>query len=206
MTRDMLRIISARPIERKVLRKHARKARANHAVKCSLSRGKIPKRQPLTELYVNDSFTQDRDACKKELQRRGAEVYVDPEETTGGTSEYTKYGDRQFSEDGRVAGITVDLVLQARARMLENMGNGPEDAIVSEMIQLLPRENIYAITRCFPDRYMGLDDAPSSRRIVKLIFLRKTRCGTEERDKKLRGYCADVRDVDVACGVYYSSS
>ena len=81
--------------------------------------------------------------------------------------------DRQFAEDGRAAEITVDLVLQATARMLENMGNGPEDAIVSEMIQQLPQENIYAITRCFRDRFMELDDAPSSRRIVKLIFLRK---------------------------------
>ena len=31
---------SARPIERKVLRKQARKARADHALKCSLSAGK----------------------------------------------------------------------------------------------------------------------------------------------------------------------
>ena len=107
----------------------------------------------MTELYVTDRFTGDREVWKKELQRRGAEVYVDPEETTEEQAKwiakYTKYGDRQFSEDGRVAGITVDLVLQARARMLENMGNVPEDAIVSEMIQLLPRENIYAITDAF---------------------------------------------------------
>ena len=107
------------------------------------------------------------------------------EEQAKWIAKYTKYGDRQFSEDGRVAGITVDLVLQARARMLENMGNGPEDAIVSEMIQLLPRENIYAITRCFPDRYMGLDDAPSSRRIVKLIFLRKPHAAPK---KGIRSY------------------
>ena len=38
---------SARPIERKVLRKQARKARADHAVKCSLlPRGKYRKENP----------------------------------------------------------------------------------------------------------------------------------------------------------------
>ena len=139
-------------------------------MKCSLSLGKNTEKTTLTELYVNDSFTQDRDAWKKEFQTRGAEVSVDPEETTEEQAKwiakYTKYG-RQFSEDGRITGITVDLVLQAKARMSENMGNGPEDAKVSEMIQLLPRENINDITRCF------LDNAPNSRRIVKLIFLRK---------------------------------
>ena len=168
---------SARPIDRNVLRKQARKARADHVVKCSLLPRKIPKGKPLTELYVNDSFTQDRDAWKKELQRRGAEVYVDPEETSEEQAKriakYKKDCNRQFTEDGRVAEITVELVLQARARMLENMAMGQKMPIVSEMIQQLPQENIYAITRCFRDRFLGLEDAPSSRRIVKLIFLRK---------------------------------
>ena len=102
---------------------------------------------------------------------------MDREETTEEQAKriakYKKDCDRQFTEYGRVAEITVDLVLQARARMLDNIGNGSEDAIVSEMIQQLPQENIHAITRCFRNRFIGLDDAPSSRRIVKLIFLRK---------------------------------
>ena len=40
-----------------------------------------------------------------------------------------KKGNLQFTEDGRNAEITVDLVLQARARMCDNKVNGPEDAI-----------------------------------------------------------------------------
>ena len=32
-------------------------------------------------------------------------------------------------------------------------------------------------------------------------FLAKTRCSTEEIDKMLHGYCADVSDVEVVCGV-----
>ena len=101
----------------------------------------------MTELYVNDSFTQDRDAWKKELQRRGAEVNEKTEEQAKWIAKYKKDGDRQFTKMGELLrSITVDLVLQSRARMLENVGNGPEDAIVSEMIQQLPQKNMYAIT------------------------------------------------------------
>ena len=65
-----------------MLRNHAKRARADHAVKCSLMPGKkIPKRKPLDVLYVNGSFTEDREEWKKELQRHCDEVYVDPEET-----------------------------------------------------------------------------------------------------------------------------
>ena len=49
----------------------------------------------------------------------------------------------QFTEDGRNAEITVDLVLQARANLSDNKVNGPEDAIVSEMIKQLPLEKIH---------------------------------------------------------------
>ena len=72
---------SARPIESKVLMKQAWKARAEHAVNCSLMPGKsIPKRKPLTELYVNGSVTEDTGAWEKELQKHCAEVFADPEE------------------------------------------------------------------------------------------------------------------------------
>ena len=72
---------SARPIESKVLMKQAWKARAEHAVNCSLMPGKsIPKRKPLTELYVNGGVTEDTGAWEKELHGHCAEVYADPEE------------------------------------------------------------------------------------------------------------------------------
>ena len=57
--------------------------------------------------------------------------------------------------------------------MPENKVSGPEDSIVSEMIKKFPQEKIYEITRGFQERFMELNDAPSSWRIVKLIFLRK---------------------------------
>ena len=59
---------SSSPIERKGLMKQARNARAERAVKCSLMFGeRASKRNPLTELYVNSSFTEDRGAWEKEF-------------------------------------------------------------------------------------------------------------------------------------------
>ena len=75
------------------------------------------------------------------------------------------------------AEITVDLVLQARAKMADNKVNGPDDAVVSEMIKQLPWEKIYTITRWFQERFMGQMEAPSSWNIVRLVFLREPRKG-----------------------------
>ena len=47
------------------------------------------------------------------------------------------------------AEITVDLVLQAGAKLSDNKVNGPEDAIVSEMIKKLLVEKIYTISSAF---------------------------------------------------------
>ena len=81
-----------------------------------------------------------------------------------------KQGDKQFTLEERSAEITVDLVLQARAKMCDNKVNGPEDAVVSDMIKQLPLEKIYTDTKCFQDRFVGQMDAPSSWKIVKLVF------------------------------------
>ena len=71
---------------------------------------------------------------------------TDPEETKEVQEKRIEYlnkkGDRRFTDDGRGAEITVDLVLQARAEMSENKVNGPEDAVVNEMIKQLPLEKI----------------------------------------------------------------
>ena len=45
-----------------------------------------------------------------------------------------KKGNQQFTMEGRNAEITVDLVLQARAKTSDNKVNGPEDAVVSEVL------------------------------------------------------------------------
>ena len=65
------------------------------------------------------------------------EVYTDQEETKevqeNRIEHFKKIGDQQFTVDGRIAESTVDLVL--RAKMSDNKVNGPEDAVVSEMIK-----------------------------------------------------------------------
>ena len=81
--------------------------------------------------------------------------------------------DRHFTDDGRVAETTVDLVLQARAKMSENNVNGPEDAVVSVMTKLLPLDKIQKITRCFQERLVGQIEAPISWKVVKFGFFRK---------------------------------
>ena len=55
--------------------------------------------------------------------------------------------------EGRNAEITVDVLLQAGAKMSDNNVNGPDDAVVSEMIKHLPLEKICIITRCFQERF-----------------------------------------------------
>ena len=85
----------------------------------------------------------------------------------------TSKGDQQFTVDGRRAEITVDLVLQARAKMADNSVNGLEGRVVSEMIKQCLLEKISIITRCFQECFMGLMEAPSSWKIVRLVFIRK---------------------------------
>ena len=58
--------------------------------------------------------------------------------------------------------------------MSENKVNGPEDAIVSDMIKRLPMEKIYTFfARCFQERFMGMMEYSSSWKVVRLVFLRK---------------------------------
>ena len=69
---------------------------------------------------------------------------------------------RQASRGRRGAEITLDLVLRARARMVEEEVHGPEDPVVTEMIRELPQEKIFDITKRFQKRLMGEEEAPSS--------------------------------------------
>ena len=82
-------------------------------------------------------------------------------------------GDNLFTEKGIGAEITLDLVLQSSAETSENKVNGPEDSIVSEIIKQFPQKKICETVTCFRDRFVELDDAPCSWRIVKLAFLGK---------------------------------
>ena len=101
------------------------------------------KRKPLTELCVKGNFTEDREERQKELQRHGEEVCADHEETKEVQENridcFKKKGCQQSTVDGREAEITVDLLLQARAKMSDNKVNEPEDAVVSEMIKIVKK-------------------------------------------------------------------
>ena len=69
-------------IKWRVLRRQARKARAEHLIRCNLVPvKKKANRKPLTELYVKGHFTEDRTEWQKELQRHCEEMYTDMEET-----------------------------------------------------------------------------------------------------------------------------
>ena len=148
--------------------------------------------------------------AKKELQRHCGEVYTDQDETRAVQEKRIEYfkkeGVRQCTDDGRRAEITVDVVLQAMAKMFDNKVNGAGDAVASETIKQLPLGKIYIGTRCFQERFMGLMEAPSSWKIVKLVFLTKTGCGAQKIDLKLQSHCADISDDEVVRVLYCSSS
>ena len=47
----------------------------------------------------------------------------------------------------------------------------------------LPQEKIYEVARCFQPRFMALEDAPSSWRIVKLVLRKPDAAPKKERDQ-----------------------
>ena len=126
--------------ERQVLKKQARTARANHLVRSSMEPGeRKTRRKPVLELFVDGAYTENTEDWQKEPQKHCESVYVDPEETKEVQQKRIKLfkmrRDRHFSEDGRAVEISVDLVLQARAKLRSNKVSGFADAVVSEMIR-----------------------------------------------------------------------
>ena len=111
-------------------------------------------------MYVKGHFTEDRVEWRKELQSHCEELCTHQEETKVVQERRTEYcekrGNQQFTEDGRG--------LQARAKLSDNKVNGPEDAIVSEMIKKFLLEKICTIARCFQEGFMGLMESPRPRR------------------------------------------
>ena len=137
---------SLRPDERRVLRRQAGKARAAHLVKCRLALGqRRVLRKPLRELHINGGFSENREDWRKELQRPWREVHVDRRRRSRsrgrGSHGTPKKGSNSLPKQGRVAEISVDLELQAKALLSDNEVSGPEDSVVSELIKQLPLEN-----------------------------------------------------------------
>ena len=186
-------------IRGKALKKQARQARAEHLVKCCLEPGrKKANREPLTELFVKGQFTEDREEWQEELQRHCEEVYTDLDETKEAQESRVEYfrktGNQQFTKEGRNGEITNDLVLQARAMLSDNKVNGPEDAIVSEMIKKLPMEKIYTFAECFQEEFLGQMDAKFVE-CCETGLLEEAGCCTEERNQKLQSNSFDIGDI-----------
>ena len=119
-------------------------------------------------------------------------------------TKFTEDGDRHFADQGRVAEITLDLVSQARAKMSEDTVKGPEDAIVSEVINQLPQENILRNHKMLSRTIHGAGRCAQFMEDRETHLPAETRCSTEDRDKKLQGFCADVGDVEVVCDLCHS--
>ena len=114
--------------------------------------------------------------------------------------------DQEFTKDGRGAEITIDLILQARTQVWDNEVNGPEDAVVSDMIKQLPQEKIYIIRKCFQERFMGQTEAPSSWKVVNLVFLRKPDAEPQKGIRNYKAVALNVGDVEVGTHRVPSSS
>ena len=84
-------------------------------------------------MHGSGVFTEDTAIWKEELQRHCEEVYEDVEATIekqeDRIKEYKTKGNRHITEEGRFPEFTIDLVLQARAKMPEGL-NG--------MVQRIP--------------------------------------------------------------------
>ena len=160
---------------------------------CQYANKDKTKKKPLSE-FLNGCFTEHREEWQKELQRYCEEVYTDQDDTREVQEKriehFKKKGDRHFTDDGRGAEITVDLVLLVKAQMSENKVNGQEDAVVTEMIKQLLVEEIFICCEVFSGTLMGQMDAPSSWKIVRLVSLRKPDAEPKKRDQKPQGHHA----------------
>ena len=87
-----------------------------------------------------------------------------------------KKGDQQFTVEGRTLEITVDFVLQARAKMSDNKVNGPDDQAAA-LGQNLHCYEVFSGTLHGPD---GISKFVEDREIG---LLEKTRCCPGKRDQ-----------------------
>ena len=94
---------------------------------------------------MNGEFSENREDWRKELERHCGELYVVGGDDRGADAEDRMVHRKKvehFTEQGRVAEISVDLELQAKTLLSDNKVSGPEDSVVSEMIKQLPLEKI----------------------------------------------------------------
>ena len=115
---------------------------------------------------------------------------------------------KHFTEVGRIAEITSDFVLRARARMKEQEKViGAEDSVVAELIKEVPQEKLFEITGCFQGRFMGQEGAPQPLANSKICFFSgEARHRTKKGNQKFQEDCAHVGDVAVVRDLHYFTS
>ena len=158
---------------------------------------------------MKETFTEDREEWQKGLQKHCEEASTDQKETQEVQEDriehIKKKGDQQFTVLRRTAEITVDLVLQARAKMSDNKVNRRGGVIVRETIKQLSLEKHPHCHEMFSGTLHGPDGISKFVEDREIGLLEKTRCCPGKRDQKLQGNCADISDVEVVCILYYSS-
>ena len=121
---------------------------------------------------MKENFTEDGEEWQKK-------VYTDQEETKevqeNRIEYFKKKGDQQFTEEGRTAEITVDLMLYARAKISNNKvkwaGRRHRER---DDEAFCPWRRSALLRSVFRERFLGQMESPSSWNIMKLVFLRKT--------------------------------
>ena len=84
------------------------------------------------------------------------------------------------------------MMMQARRGVSKDTANGPEDIIVTEMIQELPTRVLHVTTACCKVQISRIFDAPSSWEVVQLVLVRKL---DAKESKSIRGYRADGAEL-----------
>ena len=155
---------------REYLESRQGKARAEHLVKRSLEPGKKKtKSKPDRTVRERAFYQRQRGMAQKNsngIEKRCALTWRKQKMFRWKDLDISRRN-QQFTEEGRHADITVERVLQAREKLGDNKVEGPEDAIVSEMIKWLPMKKIYTISKCLQERFMGQMESPTSRRLWK---------------------------------------
>ena len=114
-------------------------------------------------------------------------MYTDLEETKEAQESRIEYfrknGNQHFTEEGRNAEITVDLVLQARAKLSDDKEKRTRGRDRERDDQKDAHGKIYTIARCCQERFMARWNPP----VVTLVFLRKPNAAPK---KGIRSYRA----------------
>ena len=136
--RERAAVRCTKVMKRRVLEKETWKASADHL----MPGRRTMKRKSWTELHVDGNFSGEREEWQHELQRHCEGLFTDPEEAKEvqqGRIEYF-FKKKICTSRTREEGQRIQLIwcCQAGAKMSENKVNGPEDAVVSEMIKQLP--------------------------------------------------------------------